>query len=241
MIDLSLAVVIVGVALFIRGMTGFGGALIMVPFLSLLWDIRQAVVIIALLNLASGAFLVATSRAHIVRRDVIGLAVWSLPGLGIGAVALAFVDVDIMTIVLGVFTILASLHLMFRRRQEIEPNPPNHAVEGGVGLLAGTLHGMLGTSGPVIVPYFAHRISIGTALRASLLAYLLTLDLLRMSSYVVFGLVDRGILVTGLILIPIAFAAGYLGGNVQARLPERTFRLLVASLLLFSGVMLLVR
>ena len=78
MIEIGFAIVIVGVALFVRGMTGFGGSLIMVPFISLVWDIRQAVVIIAVLNLTSSLFLVIESRPHVAWRDALGLVAWKI-------------------------------------------------------------------------------------------------------------------------------------------------------------------
>ncbi len=241
MIEIGFAIVIVGVALFVRGMTGFGGSLIMVPFISLVWDIRQAVVIIAVLNLTSSLFLVIESRPHVAWRDALGLVAWSAPGLVLGTLALARVDVDLMTVVLGVFTILASVHLARQRAKVIETRPPHLAVEGAVGVMAGTLHGMLGTSGPVIVPYLAHRVRAGAALRATILAYLLSLDVLRLGGYVSFGLVSREVLVRSAILLPVAFIASHLGGSVQARLPERVFRLIVAGLLFASGIMLILR
>ena len=50
----AFAALVVFAAIFVRSLTGFGAALVLVPLLSLVWDLRQVVLIAAIVQVATG-------------------------------------------------------------------------------------------------------------------------------------------------------------------------------------------
>lgn len=237
--DLLFAVLVVAAAMFVRGFTGFGGALLTVPFLSLIWGVEDAVVVVAVLQAVSGAILARRSRLDIAWRELRLVGVWSLIGLAVGTLALATVPVRWIAIALGIFSLGVGLRLAIQRQRTLVVPRPSTALTAGAGSLAGLLHGMVGTGGPVIVPFLHRLLPNSAALRSTLLMYFLGLDLIRLAGYGAFGIADLSDISRSLILIPIAIGFGLLGGRLHVEVSERIFRLTIAALLILAGLLLL--
>ena len=225
--------------MFVRGFTGFGGALLTVPLLSLIWDVQQAIVVTAFIQVVTGGMLTFKSRGSIVRSELMKVMIPSLVGLVGGVALLSILAVRWVTIGLGVFSIAAGLHLLLQTRRTVESHPAGSVTTGGVGLFGGLLQGMVGASGPVVVPYLQRIVSRASNLRATLLAYFLVLDALRLLSYVPLGIAGRSMVAPSLYILPFALAASLAGGRLQIQLPEVVFRVSVAGLLILAGVLLL--
>lgn len=236
--DLLLASLVVSLAMFIRGFTGFGGAILTVPFLGLIWGVDQAIVVVAVLQLVSGLILTFISRRQIAVRTLRLSILWSLGGLLLGTLLLVVAPLRLIAIALGCFSIFAGVTMLRRRKLALEPDPRNWLVTAGVGSLAGTFHGMVGTGGPIIVPFLQRQLK-AIELRSTLLAYFLILDVLRMAGYVTLGIAESAALINGLFLLPITILAGWLGGRAQLKVSEARFRVVVAVLLIVAGIALL--
>jgi hypothetical protein len=240
--ELLLAGTIVFLATFVRGFTGFGGALIMVPLLALVWDIRAVIVIVGLLQTITGVQLVRASRKLVDRPRLSRLLAGSLIGLAAGTLLLAILPVIWIARILGVFTIAVGgrivLELRGVRPESIEPS---RVATVGVSLLAGTLHGLIGTSGPVIVPYLHRIMPSAGALRATLLAYFCALDVLRLIGYAPLGLISAEILWLSAVLLPAGVVGSLLGCRLHLRVRPQLFQLAVGALLCASGALLILR
>lgn len=236
--DLLLASLVVSLAMFVRGFTGFGGALLTVPFLGLIWGVDEAIVVVAVLQLVSGMILTAISRRQVAVRTLRVTVLWSLGGLAVGTLLLVAAPLRLIAIALGCFSILAGLAMLRRRNLALEPDAGNWLVTAGAGSFAGIFHGMVGTGGPLIVPYLQRRLQ-AVELRSTLLAYFLILDLLRMAGYLTLGIAESSAILKGLMLLPVAIMTGWLGGRAQLGVSEAHFRIVVAILLIIAGLALL--
>lgn len=240
-VDFLLAALIVFGALLVRGFTGFGGALLMVPLLGLVWDIRQAIVIVALIQVVTGAMLVVMGRRSVDRPTLVPVLVWSIAGLAGGSLLLANLPVDWIARILGVVTIgIGGITLLRRVSITRTPGRSHRIVTSAVGLTSGILHGLVGTSGPVVVPYLQRVLPSPAQMRSTLLSYFLVLDVLRTGGYVQLGLVSLDLLQRGALLIPLAIVGSLLGSRMHVQVSDEVFRVAVALLLMLSGVLLLV-
>jgi uncharacterized membrane protein YfcA len=163
-------------------------------------------------------------------------------GLAAGALLLASLPVIWIARILGLFTVVIGVWSILQVRGEPQqPIEPRRVSTAGVGLLGGTLHGLVGTSGPVVVPYFQRVLSSPGEFRATLLAYFLVLDVLRMAGYAQLGLVTGESLWRAALLLPIGLAGSVLGGRLHVRVRPRLFQLAVGALLCATGVLLISR
>ncbi|MEZ4520355.1 MAG: hypothetical protein R3A46_01750 [Thermomicrobiales bacterium] len=99
---------------------------------------------------------------------------------------------------------------------------------------------MVGTSGPVIVPYLQRILAGSASLRSTLLTYFLALDIVRLASYVPLGIAGRTAVLPSVYLLPFAVVASLARGRLQIQVSETLFRVAVAALLILAGALLLV-
>lgn len=239
--ELLLAGAIVFVAMVVRGFTGFGGALLMVPLLGLVWDVRLAIVVVACIQLTTGAMLVTMSRKSVSREVLTPVVVVGIAGLVAGSYLLARLPVEWIARIVGVVSIVLGLTSLIRRVAIAQASAkPPVAVTAGVGLTAGLLHGLVGTSGPVMVPYLQRVLPSPAVMRATLLAYFFLLDVLRIGGYLQLGIIDGTVARWSLLLIPVAVIGSIVGARIHVQVSDNVFRIAVASLLIVAGALLLV-
>jgi uncharacterized protein len=239
-VDLVLAALIVFGAMVVRGFAGFGGALLMVPLLGLVWDIRLAIVAVAIIQTVSGLMLAVMSRKAIDRPTLVPVLIWSIVGLAAGSLLLASLPVEWIARILGVITIIIGIITLARRIVVVqEPGRSRGLLISGVGLTGGVLHGLIGTSGPVIVPYLQRVLPSPAGMRSTLLAYFLVLDGLRIGGYLQLGLVSADTLQRSALLVPVAILGSVIGSRMHVKVSGDVFRIAVAVLLILAGVLLL--
>lgn len=239
--ELLLAGLIVFAAMVIRGFTGFGGALLMVPLLGLVWDVRLAIVLVACIQLATGGMLVGMARRSVNWRMLGPVVGVGIIGLVAGSYLLARLPVEWIAKIVGVVSIVLGLVSLARRVAiaQTAAKPPV-VVSAAVGLTAGLLHGLVGTSGPVMVPYLQRILPSPAVMRATLLSYFFLLDILRIGGYLQLGIIDGTVVRWGLLLIPVAVIGSIAGARIQMQVSDNVFRIAVAGLLIVAGALLLI-
>jgi uncharacterized membrane protein YfcA len=217
-----------------QSLTGFGFALVMVPLLSLIWDVKLAVVTTALLNTVAILPLTVEVRRRIHPWKVVPLILGSLLGIPAGIVILDRIDPQALKILVAAVVIAASLVLYFAPRMRLE--------RGGVGspLLAGMLSGMLRAStsmgGPPAVLYMLSREREMEEFRSTLLAFFLPSSLLTVIGLAIVGRMTPEVMGTSGVALP-ALAAGLLAGAwLRLRVRQELFRTVVLAVLVFTSI-----
>jgi len=237
------AAVVVFAAIFVRALTGFGAALVLVPLLSLVWDLRQVVLLTAIVQVTAGFPVALGSRRQADRATLVPLLAGSICGLVLGAFLLAVLPLDWLRRGLGVLTLLFGISRFtpFAARVITEPSRRLRLLGLPVGFGGGMLTGMIGTGGPPIVAYLQFRLAAAAARRATLLVYFMVLDFVRLPTYLRSGLGSRALFLTVVALIPFALFGTATGNYAHGRLSERVVSTAIAILLVLTGVSLLVK
>lgn len=229
-------------AFFVRGFSGFGAMLLLTPLLLLVMDVRTAVVAAALVSFVSGTVVATQSRRHTEWPLLRLLVVVALPGLLVGSLLLAWVDTRLLGRAFGVLTALFALRILLAQRQVHRiPRPWPRAVLYVAGALSGLMGGAFGTSGPPVMVYLEQRLTARQSLRATMLAYFLALDGVRLALYAASGLLTWQATRAGLVMVPASLIGGHIGTLLHDRVSERHFRVAVALLLLATGLLLALR
>ena len=108
-------VIAFGAAVF-QSLTGFGFALIMVPLLSLVWDVKAAVVTSTVLGTFALLPLLLEARRHVRLTRAAALVTGSLIGVPAGIVLLDWIDPRALKVMVGATVIAASV-LIYRVRE----------------------------------------------------------------------------------------------------------------------------
>jgi len=236
------AAIIALAALFARGFTGFGSSLIMTPLLMLFLDAKAAVTAAALTQVPVGFWIAFESRSSINKPYLKLLLPPSILGIIVGSFALVNFDSDLLKRVFGLITVIFAIRIMLAVNQG---SAPGKRWPLGIGYLVGALGGVLGgafgTSGPPIIVYLEKQVDNKDVLRATLLAYFLATDCLRLTSYALAKLVTWQVFFISLAMIPAALIGAYWGARLSTNVGEGTFRLIVGVLLFATGVLLAIR
>lgn len=226
---------IVSVAGFLAGTTGFGFALISTPLLLLTGLPLRFVVTV---NLA----LVLVTRVppayqfwrHIDRRRVLILVLGSVPGFYLGIQVMRYVEESLLKVTAGILIMLVALALARAADAPPPPKVPGHAA------LAGLAGGFLGTSTSLsgIPPalMLAGQKTKPLSFVADLAVYFVAANSIALGLLAMQGTLSTTALQLATpVWLPGALLGTYLGTTVAPRIPEKLFRNITLLLLLLAG------
>ena len=232
-----LAMVIILIAASVRGYSGFGFALIGVAGLSIISAPSVAIPTVLVLEIIVGLLLLPPVWREISWRPVLILLAGAIVLTPIGALFLIHVPTDVARIGIALAISAAALLLLFAAKPRGSQSTSSTVA---IGAVAGLLNGAFGISGPPIVLFFMSGDRAASVSRASMMACFLVLDVIAVASFAIGGLVDRSVLITVLVCLPVLAIGSWLGhrafhGSNTERFRTRVLWLLLA-LALITGV-----
>ncbi len=239
-LTLPLAAAVGGVAFFAafaQGVTGFGSALVAMPLLALLFGVRAAAPLVALLSLAVNLALLLPARRELPWRRVAPLLAGSLAGIPAGVLFLAGADARLARGLLGALLVATSAALLWERRLKVAAGA-GPALATGV--FAGLLGGAFNTNGPVVTLYAAARGWEKRETHAALQLYFLVSGTAVVALHGAGGITSRAVLDAALAALPFLAAGSLAGWAVHRRVGEGRYRLLLRVSLLAAGAALVV-
>jgi uncharacterized protein len=221
----------------VQGLTGFGLALVSVPFLLMVVPATTATVVVAACGLIVNVVVLARLRESLRLGEVWGLLLALLPGVPLGAWLLSQVSKGLVMGALGGVLVGYGLYAL------LAPELPRRAGKGWAypaGFIAGLLSGAYNTSGPPLVIYGDLRRWDRDEFRANLQVLFMVGEVLAIASHALLGNVGREAGLRVLVGAPV-IALGLVAGRRLERFldPER-FRRAVLILLVIMGVTMLV-
>lgn len=155
MTELILAALVVFAAYFLKSFTGFGPAMIMIPFFAILYDPETAITTATLFDFLAGSLLLVSVRKQIQWKFVFSIFI----SLAIGAIFGSFLlgnvpDFWIKKIIGTTILIFAILILLQKNGNPEKKHSKNiQLLKYPVGVFGGFLGGFIGISGPPIIIY----------------------------------------------------------------------------------------
>ena len=233
------AALAVGVAAgLIRGITGFGGAMVMTPPLALLLGPLVAVPVVLLLEGIAATPMLVQTRALVHWRVVGPIIAAAALFVPLGGYVLVSADPVALRRAIAAIVVVFSLLLLQGWRYAGRPRVTTGL---GVGALAGTMVGATSIGGPPVILYLLAGPDRIETTRANLTFYVAASSLAGIAM-----LWTRGVLDASAALMALALAPGYYGGvaagtRLFARFNDRRFRQLALLLMIaVSGFILLV-
>jgi hypothetical protein len=221
------------------GLSGFGSTVISVPILAHFLPITYLVPLMALLDLASAAFIGTSGREHVAKTEMKRIVPFMFVGFVAGATLLVGVSDDYLRAALGIFAIAVGLHGIF--------NPGVHGVISAwwsvpAGIVGGALATVFGAGGPIYATYLSGRLHDKHEMRSTMSALISISAFTRAAIYVVAGLILHLSMMAGLVLLaPFVWIGLKLGHRIHVGLTQQQMRRAVGGVLLLTGGSLLVR
>ena len=233
LLEWSFALSVMAIAGFMRGFTGFGAALMVVPALSLISSPAEAVAIACLAGLPTALQLLPNAIRHADRRFALSFAVPAFVAAPIGAYVLYVSDPAIMKIAIGAGVTALALLLMagFTLKR-----PPGLGLMASVGVGAGVIQGAANIGGPPAVVIALARPAAPITQRANVIAAVAALAFSNVLPYSQAGFFTEAVLIGALILAPIHILAAWLGARHFEAGRQGMYRKAALGLLLLVGL-----
>jgi len=212
-------VAVLFVAYMVRGIAGFGSGLIAIPLLVLVHPLTVVVPLVVVLD-----FL-----------EIMPLLPFTL--IGVCAALLVFKNIELATLnfALAVFIIFFAIY-------QLLPLPQLHGSKlwaGPAGFLGGLVGTVFGTGGPFYMIYLNLRSLDKQQTRASFATYFFVDGSIRIMGFLLIGLLNFSVLKNLALWLPAAAFGLLLGGQVHAGISNKTFKVMISLILVFSGYRLL--
>lgn len=231
---------VITLAYVVFGLVGFGSTLVSAPLLAHLLPVSTVVPALALTDLAASWSNGWRLSEHVARRELWRLVPALLAGSALGAWLLFTLPVKLLMPLLGAFVVLYALNGLRPRQAVRAPLAPRWAW--WYGSVGGVFSALFGAGGWVYSIYLLRRLEGVQQIRATQTAVLMVSSIVRVGLFLLAGrLLDLGLLLLVVCLLPAVALGLYLGHRISLRLDRQRFLRVLHSVLLLTGASLLLR
>jgi uncharacterized membrane protein YfcA len=230
----GLAVLLAG---FLRGLTGFGFALVAAPIVSTLVEPQIVVPMILIHGTLTSIPLIIHARDEVQPLHIWPLMAGAIAGAPFGSYLLLVLDADALRLLIGIVAFgFALLFLVgFSRKVHRE-----RFAFVPVGFLSGLLNGSSSLAGPPVILFFANQGIPPATFRANILVLFFATNIATIFAFAIGGLFSVDAFVLALAFGPSLVVGTYLGARYAGRVNVRLFRDIALSVVMGSGIIAIV-
>lgn len=221
---------IVLIASILQAGTGFGFAIIALPFLILIFPAHEAIQLNIILCTFISILMTYKTRnkvnKEILKRLISGSLIGILPGL----IIFIFLDVKLLKILVSIL-ILVSTGLLITKVTLKQSNKKEYIT----GSLSGLLTCSIGMPGPPLMIYFSGAKIDKAILRSTTMAYFIFICSISLIFQMAISSLSKNILLSILWSMPFMLFGIYLGERLYTRLNQQLFYKIIYLLLIFTG------
>lgn len=226
-------IIIMLLAGFIQGFSGFGSVLLSLPLLALFLDIKTAIPLVALMGVMLTIFLLIPLWKDLEWSRIWPLLLGALPGVPIGIFILKSLNSRLLLTFLGLILVCYALYsLLFK----VAGRGLNIRWAYFSGFLAGCFGGAFSAAGPPVIVYVSVQSWRKELIKSTLQGFFLVSGLMVIIGQAMTGLITSQVLVLFLYsLAPLALGT-YTGHFFFGKIREETYRRVILVLLLCLGI-----
>lgn len=217
----------------VRGLTGFGLAIILVPLLGLIVPPAEAVVISILLQLLAGPIGLKRILADGERSSAITISIWAMLATPFGIAILSITPPDVARLAIAVLA-LAAFGMLFLPAKE--GAIPGSKETVATGIAAGLLTGFASMPGPPVVPFYMRRKLPPNVARGSMLLVFFACSIAGSLGAFAMGVATLHLLWQSILCYPALYIGTRLGELAFGKVSEPVWRTLVGVILGIAGI-----
>ncbi len=224
-------------AFFVKGLCGFANTLVFTTIMSFGISNRNISPVELLLGYPSNAIIAFRERNAIDKKLCLQLSGLVVLGSIPGMLMLKNADTGIVKLIFGVVIVLVALEMLhreYRPRQMKE----SKALLTLIGLASGILCGLFGV-GALLGAYIGRTAKSASAFRANICVVFFVENTLRIALYTAAGLLNMGMVLQAVRLVPVAIVGLGLGAKSSTVLSERMAKRVLIVMLMVSGFALI--
>lgn len=235
--QVGIALVATLASAYVRGLAGFGLAILLVPVLALALQPVEAVLIANVLGLAIGL----TEIRQLVRTAE--RSAWHIAGLVVlttapGMAVLAITPAPVARMLIALVALSAFIAVILPPRAPEVPGRLNTLVTG---VSSGLLTGFAGMPGPPVVPYYVGRAIPREVAKASMVMVFTAASSAGIASGMALGTMHWRLLLLALALFPVVLLGNAFGRRALGKISDRAWRIFAAVVLGAASLAALVK
>jgi len=235
---LSGAAFAIVMASFIRGLTGFGFAVVATPLLSLIYPPAVAVPVAMILQIPSGLPTVLRDWEDTNFRAAVTAWMGGLPGLIPGVFLVSKMPENMMRLVVGGIVMLSTVALAFGRKLDRNPKPYELI---GAGALSGLMQGAVAMPGPPVILLVLASSWSAARCRATLSFVFLLLGTAGLVFAAIHGIVTKESILIAAVAVPGLLLGQAVGSYLFDRVDAQRYRSISAACVALTGLLVLIR
>ncbi len=221
-------------AAYVRGLTGFGMAIILVPLLGLIITPGEAVVLGILLQLLIGPVGIRIIMADADRATAVPIALIAMATTPIGMFALDATTPDVARLLITLVAVGAFVAVLLPKQPE--GHRPGRVAVAGTGLVSGVLTGFAAMPGPPVVPFYLRRHLEPRISRASMLLIFFATAIAGSLAALWVGIATWRLFLLSVLLFPPMWLGNRIGARHFGRVPPHVWQVMVAVVLGIAAV-----
>ncbi len=238
MYSYALLCLVIALAGFTQGFSGFGSVLLSLPLLAMFLPIKTAIPLVSLLSWCMSLILIVQMRRHLQWPKIIPLLLAALPGIPVGVYLLKTMAPWVLELILGMVLVAFPVYHRYRRRGE---KCPHGRWAYLAGFCSGCLGGSIGASGPPVIVYTALQPWPKDEIKVTLAGYFLISGLAVIAAQAGSGLITGRVMNLFWVGLPF-LVAGVLGGSqCYGKITGESYRSVITLLILALGIFMVAK
>lgn len=232
-VQIGVAVVAALGAAFVRGLAGFGMAILLVPVLGLAVPPAEAVVVANWLGLLIG--LVGLKKIiGASERSAFTISALAMLATPLGVWLLAIADPALARLLIALIA-LGSFVLVLLPKKPVH-YAPGRVETGATGIASGILTGFAGMPGPPVVPYYLRREITPALARASMMTIFMATSIAGVLSAMALGVATLREPAFAAVLFPAVLLGNWLGQMAFGKVSDAVWRTFTGGVLGLAAV-----
>lgn len=220
-------------AAFIQGITGFGFAVVAVPFLSLFVPLQMVVPIVGILGIFISFYIYFRERSHTQFKEVKLLLIFTILLTPVGTYLLVIVDELYLKVVTGLVVLIFGACLWIGKNFEVK-NEKRALVM--VGSLSGLLNGSIGLMGLPIALFMTNQKTNKNVFRANIAFLGVIVATLTLFNYVYMGLINKEVIKYSLWFCLALVLGSLIGIKIDKFIKQELFLKISILVIMISGL-----
>ncbi|MBR1759340.1 MAG: sulfite exporter TauE/SafE family protein [Lachnospiraceae bacterium] len=244
MVQYILFFIVIALSNIIQGITGFAGTIFAMPFSLMLVGYPVAKPILNVLAIFSGGYVAAGNRKYIDKKVLLQVCLTMLVGIVLGIFIKDYFAgrEQILQHALGIFIIILGIEGLIRLLTGKESKSDKVSILTTLLLpLAGIIHGIFVSGGPLLIGYMTKKIKDSRVFRATISMVWVVLNIVIFIDDCRNGYWDWHLALVLIISVPFLLLGMKIGGILFKKMNQRTFMIITYILLIISGISLLLK
>lgn len=220
----------------IQGLTGFGSALVAIPLLCYLIDIKTAVPLCMLNSIIITTTMALQLKKDIDRKKILPLCIGAVPGIVVGSTVLKMVDSTTIRFFMGILLVVYAIYSL---AAQPKPRKLHSAWSWIAGFSSGAIGAAFSAGGPPTIIYTTLKNWSKDEIKATLTGFFMVNSYLTVTVHGLTGVTTQQSFLLFLASAPFVLM-GTLGGSRLYRfLPEKNYVPMIYGFLIVMGIMMI--